>query len=514
MTNTDIREAWDYHNGTKHSIESVSSDPHYLDWSNQPRPYKLYPQLQGLPLPGDFEPLNVPALQAISSPGTPRDQERIPDLTTLAAVLHFSAGVTKWLRSPGGEMAFRAAACTGALYHIDLYVVCGELPGLKAGVYHFGVHDMTLGQLRHGDYRAFLAKATGTEEAVMEAPAVVVCASTYWRNSWKYRSRTYRHCFWDNGTILANMLAVAGALNLPARVVMGFVDSDVNRLLDLDGDREVALSLVPLGFSPSMAPGPAPSVERLGLETTPLSATEVDYPAIRRMHGASSLTSPDEVAAWRASGPPAPAPAPAGDVPAQVAIGPATASEDPIDRVIIRRGSSRRFDLSPISFEALSTVLSAATSMDLSDLLDLAGRPMNDLYVIANAVEGLASGTYVFHRDRQVLEPLRSGTFRREAGHLDLGQNLGADAAVNVYFLTDLHPILERYGNRGYRVAQMEASITAGKLYLAAYALRLGVTGLTFFDDDVTDFFSPHAQGKSVMFLTALGRRARRNIAA
>ena len=49
-----------------------------------------------------------------------------------------------------------------------------------------------------------------------------------------------------------------------------------------------------------------------------------------------------------------------------------------------------------------------------------------------------------------------------------------------------------------------------GKAYLAAYALRLGATGLTFFDDDVTAFFSPHAAGKSVMFLNALGPGARR----
>ncbi|MER3405283.1 MAG: hypothetical protein C4289_09090 [Chloroflexota bacterium] len=33
---------------------------------------------------------------------------------------------------------------------------------------------------------------------------------------------------------------------------------------------------------------------------------------------------------------------------------------------------------------------------------------------------------------------------------------------------------------------------------------------LTFFDDDVTAFFSPHAAGKSVMFLIALGQPARR----
>jgi hypothetical protein len=91
-----------------------------------------------------------------------------------------------------------------------------------------------------------------------------------------------------------------------------------------------------------------------------------------------------------------------------------------------------------------------------------------------------------------------------------LGQDIPADASVNVYFLADLGQILARFGNRGYRAAELEAGIMGGKLYLAGYAQRLGASGLTFFDDDVTEFFSPHAAGKSVMFLVALGKSARR----
>jgi hypothetical protein len=41
---------------------------------------------------------------------------------------------------------------------------------------------------------------------------------------------------------------------------------------------------------------------------------------------------------------------------------------------------------------------------------------------------------------------------------------------------------------------------------LAAYAQGLGATGLTFFDDDVINFFSPHAIGKSAIFLIAIGK--------
>jgi SagB-type dehydrogenase family enzyme len=145
-----------------------------------------------------------------------------------------------------------------------------------------------------------------------------------------------------------------------------------------------------------------------------------------------------------------------------------------------------------------------------ADFLDGTGATLNQLYLIVHDVEGLPSGSYVFHPQRVALEQLKAGDFREQAGYLGLQQALPADASVDIFFLTDLAPVLERYGNRGYRMAQLEASIRGGKLYLGAYAQRLGATGLTFFDDDVTEFFAPHAQGKSVMFLTALGRTLHR----
>jgi len=88
---------------------------------------------------------------------------------------------------------------------------------------------------------------------------------------------------------------------------------------------------------------------------------------------------------------------------------------------------------------------------------------------------------------------------------------LPADAAVDIFFLADLRPIFERFGNRGYRAVQLEAGVLGGKIYIAAYAQRLGATGLTFYDDEVTRFFSPHAEGKSAIFLVAVGKSAKRS---
>ncbi len=71
----------------------------------------------------------------------------------------------------------------------------------------------------------------------------------------------------------------------------------------------------------------------------------------------------------------------------------------------------------------------------------------------------------------------------------------------------DLGPVLERYGNRGYRLAQLECSLSAGKLHLGAHALGLRAVGSTARDDEVVAFFSPHAAGQSYMFVTVFGKR-------
>ncbi|MFQ5934433.1 MAG: SagB family peptide dehydrogenase, partial [Dehalococcoidia bacterium] len=248
MSNRDTSAARSYHNETKHSYWSVRTNLHYLDWENQPMPFKVYKPLEGIPLPGKAIDSGVPALSAIAHPPVRLDSEQVPSLEILTQLFYFSAGITKRREYPNGmTMFFRAAACTGALYHIDLYLVCRDIPGLDAGVYHFAPNDFSLRQLRSGDHLPILVQATGGEESVARSPAVIVCADTYWRNSWKYQSRAYRHSFWDSGTLLANLLAIAAAHHTPAEVVTNFMDSRVNRLLGLDGEREAALCLVPLG---------------------------------------------------------------------------------------------------------------------------------------------------------------------------------------------------------------------------------------------------------------------------
>jgi SagB-type dehydrogenase family enzyme len=511
MSNRDVQATWKYHDGTKHSYWSIRNNPHFLDWANRPQPFKIYPKLEPLPLPRDVPQTGVAALCAISEPLPSAGDDSVPDLQDLARILYFSAGITKQRAHPGGEIYFRAAACTGALYAIELYIVTGDLAGLDAGVYHFNPADVSLRLLRKGDFRGNLAQATAMEPAVAHAPATIICTGTYWRNAWKYQARTYRHFGWDNGTLLANLLAVSTASGLPTEVVLGFVDAEVNRLLDLDTRREVSLCLVPIGRKSESSLPAVREVPAVGLETVPLSEREVEYSAMLEMHDASSLESEEEVAQWRGKQPVLASSAPAGEEVQLQRMPEEEQPKDTIEQVILRRGSTRTFDkTASITLGQLSSILDCATRGLAADFLEPPGAQLNDLYLIVHAVQGLKPGAYFFRRERNTLELLKAGEFRAEAHHLGLEQELPADACVDIFFLADLTHILEGYGNRGYRAVQLEAGAIGGRMYLAAYAQRLGATGLTFFDDDVINFFSPHAKGKSAIFLLAIGKPLKR----
>jgi SagB-type dehydrogenase family enzyme len=515
--NQNIDAAWQYHSGTKHSYVGLRMHPHTLDWENKPLLFKIYPTLEVTRLPRDFRDTAMAALSAIAAPQPDASAQAIPDLETLAQILFFSAGVTRSKKHEQGETFFRAAACTGALYEIELYIVCADLPAkdlpggnspaLPAGVYHFGAAEFGLRLLRAGDFRQVLVEATGADSSIAHAPVTILCTGTYWRNAWKYRSRTYRHFGWDNGTILANMLAISAASNFPAKIITSFVDSQVNALLDVDPMREVAFSMVAIGHQES-TPSNSPEISPLGLPIVAYSKEEIDYPAMRKMHEASALDSSVEVTAWRGKTLAHELPTPKGAMTPLQFPDSSKIPKDTIEQVISRRGSTRQFARDPVTLPQLSLMLGRATQGIPADFLDSSGSHLNDTYLIVNSVVGLSAGAYVYHRESKSLELLKPGDFRDKAGYLGLEQQLPADAAVDVFFLADLKTILERYGNRGYRAVELEAGILGGKLYLAAYAQRLGASGLTFYDDDVVNFFSPHARGKSAIFLVALGRSA------
>lgn len=501
MKNYEVEAAWNYHNGTKHPNGPLLNRSHTYHPSDRPVPYKKYRNGIQIKLAHDKNPCMVTTLDAIGN-SQDNNKEFIPDINLLSKILFFSGGITKTITFPTlGKVDFRAASCTGALYHIELYAICSDIPGLGAGVYHFDPKTNSLTRLRKGTYHRALVDAVSDEPFLSRSPVTLAFTDIFSRNSIKYQAREYRHAFWDSGTILSNSLAISTAYQMPHRLILGFIDSKVNEILNLDEKKEATLALLSIGQSKQEITS-LPSFDKVP-EEEPMEYEEVPY-AISEMHKSSSLVNRQEVFEWRGF---------LGRTETsclnQIKLAENLQTGDGIEETIIRRGSTRAFSHDSISFEQLSTILQRSTRGINSDFEN---NTMNDIYLIINAVDGLKQGAYFYNREGNSLEILQAANLREIAGHLGLDQNLPRDASASIFFMIDLQRILEKFGNRGYRVAQIDAGITAGRMYLASYALNIGATGLTFYDDEVTKFFSPHASNKSVMFMLAVGKKLKNTL--
>ena len=137
---------------TQHSAEPArafheSTKLSYINLGNKPPLYKSYPGVPTIPLPTVKLDLEAAALPAVA--GTVGAAEEPFSLDTLSRLLYFSAGVIrKAVLRMAGEVHYRAAASAGALYPIEAYLVCRDLPGLEAGVYHFAPAEFSLRRLR------------------------------------------------------------------------------------------------------------------------------------------------------------------------------------------------------------------------------------------------------------------------------------------------------------------------------------------------------------------------------
>lgn len=501
--NGDSSYATNYHEATKHSEISLQTSAHYLDWANKPSQFKTYEDLTSILLPRNFPLPEAESFSAISGRSIQKLAHDL-GLDELAELLYFSAGLTRKYRF-GSELHYmRAASATGALYPIELYVVARDIHGLDAGVYHFDPLGFQLSRLRRGDYRTELAGLSN--ESIATAPATIAFSSLAWKNSWKYEARSYRHWFWDGGVIAANLLAVSTAMGLPTKIIQGFIDQTVDDLLGLHDGKEATVLLAPIGSGSQGSRDHSP--KKIGpnrFKVQPLSTEETEYPSIWEAHRASYLQNREEIDKWTTRR--LAQPHLARTEYAKVALAPLiadTATSRRLGEVILQRGSTRKFARLAITLSQLSTILRTSTGPIPRDYLP-EGDSLIEVYFTANAVEGLDPGAYFYSNQQESFEQLKRGELRQMSAYLCLGQPLFGDASVVFFLMTRLQDVLGALGNRGYRAAQLEGGIVAGKIYLSAYSLGLGASGSTFYDDAVTELFSPHAKEKSTMIAVGLG---------
>ena len=394
-----------------------------------PAHHKVYPDsLPSVELPAAWPHVRAPTIDLLA--GRHASVARPLDLEGLARLLHLSAGVVRVaVRRDGRRFLFRPSGSAGGLFPLELYVAARGVSGLRDGVYWYDPAAHSLRQVA--------PPATG------DATTIVITGIP-WRTGWRYAERGYRHIYWDAGTMLANTLALADAGGCRPRLLTCFPDAAVARLVGADGTQEFPLAIVTLGRgAPAIGPGGEAA-------TGAIDVAPVEFPLVTLAQHAGD---------GERLGKPWPTEPPVdGDLPAT----------DDLDTVILRRGSARTLD---------ATAAVDWRTFERSLAVSLRGTRVPH-FIAVHAVEGLVPGLY---RWPDLERPLRRGSLRDELWVACYEQDLGRDASFVVIGAVDLNLL----DDRGYRDAQLDAGIVEGRLHLAAYALGIGASGMTFLDSEI-----------------------------
>lgn len=221
-----------YHEQTKHDFNRYARALGYMDWANQPDPFRRYEgdPLYELPLldAGD-EPVSPPYESLFSSRPIPPQPLT---LNALSRFFEYSLSITAWKEYGGNRWALRSNPSSGNLHPTEGYLLIGEaaeLP-LKPGLYHYTPKEHGLEHRWHG--------STEVIDALLQPfPAqsfFVGLSSIHWREAWKYGERAFRYCQHDVGHALGTLRIAGAVLGWRVFLLAGLNDRTIGTLLGLN----------------------------------------------------------------------------------------------------------------------------------------------------------------------------------------------------------------------------------------------------------------------------------------
>lgn len=479
----------EYHEATKHSVESLRRTLHLLDWTNMPDPFRHYEGVPVLDLPADPPAPEIPAFDVLR--GATGTMPMGDGPAFLSQLLFYSAAISASKRVPstGETYALRVNPSSGNLHPTEFHFLTRGLKEWPDGLYHYDSSRHMAEQRGRGNFEMKLASGS--------APIVFVLTSIVWREAWKYGERAYRYCLHDIGHAWQALALSARAIGCDHFAVGNFVDDDVARLVHLNSDEWPMLIISLHGKSIPVREADTGEIVWFGGQANQLSKETITHPLIDSIHFATKQTTSGSSGTYFAES------VAAGS--GKITLPSPASSTRGFGAVARMRRSALDFldGKRSMSLAELSAIF-AATAQPLS--ADFAGRRFIQLYLYAHRVDGLLPGIYRFWWECAELEQVRSGDQRVAAAGLSLGQNLAGNACVSFSMIGDLERAAAIYGDRGYRYAHFEAGAIGQRLYLAAEALGLGATGIgAFYDDEVHRHLNLIPEQGQVIYHFAIG---------
>ena len=478
-----------YHDATKYTPESIAQGPG-LDYNRQPPPFKPWVQEQAFALTGRRGD------EVKLDPG-PLDAAR------LGRLLHHTYGITRIAQHGPNKHLLRAAPSAGALYPSELYVALRSFDTIPDGIYAYHPAHHALRPCWEGDFIPDLVRFAYDPMPPKDVGAVLIGTGFFDRSAWRYRDRAYRRVLLDTGHMMGNALLAAQQDGQGLTVVPDFMDDGVNQLLLLDPAREGALLL---GFMHRGKSGTVHSDRRSA------SARPDDAPHegawIPIVHASGTLD-------------PTSAPASPDPFPYEATL-PDDVDEIKLDGRILHDGqrvldairarrSTRIFQGGPIPQRGVGRMLVHAHPCSHGPFprTTLADGLLKT-FVAINDVTGIPEGTYAYHPVRHSLLPIVRGSVRRALHHGCLGQELARDCSFAVIHAFQMDLAIQRFGDRAYRTAHLEAGLLGQRLNLAAARLGFGASGIGGFFDDVLSGLLGMGDHMAVAYVTTIGVPAAR----
>jgi SagB-type dehydrogenase family enzyme len=516
ILNKDTRRLCAYHQATKHTYHSVRTNARYLDWHNQPDPFRRYegaPEIVLPPGPGFPDAGTFATIAALGDLKAALDQQALErreeirlDLDWLSRMLWYSMAVSAWklVPSSGSRYSLRVTPSSGNLHPTETYLALRGFAGLDDGFYHYRADRHALEMRGRGGWARHLAQTLELPWAA-ESQLIVALTSIFWRESWKYGDRAYRYCCHDLGHALMSVLLSARALGLPGGAVAHFSDVRMVRALGLEESDEAPMAFLVFPARSELPVTSAPALTAPVGIPNELSAEEVRYELLLGIHGSGCL------------------PDPAGPLPRDRAAAPGAAARQASRSELVRDSSLAavvRRRRSALDFDPGTPLMQRG---ELEQLLDFAtrdwpadwrgnfrgdsqpaeaGADLVELYLYVHRVADCEPGVYRWDRRNAKLEQLHAGNVQRVAAFLSLEQSLAGNSCFTVSMIADLAGAAAVFGNRGYRYAHFEAGAIGQRLYVGAEALGWNATGIgAFYDDDVHRYlgFLEEEEGNSVI---------------
>jgi SagB-type dehydrogenase family enzyme len=519
-----------YHQETKHHFSRYARALGYMDWANQPDPFRRYEGSPLIPLPvlkPDDAP-HSPLYEDLYRPGAIASAPI--SVRTLSRFLEYSLAISAWKQAGEVRWALRTNPSSGNLHPTEGYLLIGKVPGLLPfpGLYHYAAKEHAL------ELRAELPQESLTSllQGFPPDAFLVGFTSVNWRETWKYGERAFRYCQHDVGHAIGSVRIAARTLGWRMLLLDGLADDTVAALLGVDRTRDFkgaerehpdCLAVVwPADQGAGVSTGETISLPRS-------LAPDVVRESMRQIwHGKANRLSRDdpvqwqilnqvEVASWKLS-------TEHGVVElnreSHAGKTPSIYPGQPSARQVIRqRRSALAFDgKTSISVGSFFTMLARVMPGVGRDLCQrpmpwdvLPWEPAIHLALFVHRVDGLAPGLYMLVRDpakvgslSQAMHQqfawtsppgcpkdlplflLEAGDARQMAAQVSCGQEIAGDSAFSLGMIAEFESSLRRYGAWFYRRLFWETGVIGQVLYLEAEATGVRATGIgCFFDDPV-----------------------------